>query len=102
MGRKKERCPHCGLQASESFLGLKDHIKTKHEGKKPLHHVYELSTPRGLAAYLKFLARELPDISSHWHYTELVSLSKQKVIGWNSDAGKLIESILHITIDSHL
>ena len=102
MGIKRARCPYCGVYASETFLGLTNHIKTKHEGKKPLHRVYKLSNPRGLAAYLNFLVRVLPDIVSHYHYLELRALSQQQRIGWKQDQGRLIESVLHITIDSHI
>ena len=101
MGRG-QRCPYCGLQASETFLGLKNHIKTKHEGKKPLHRVYKLSNPKGLTAYLNFLVKELPDIVSHFHYTELRAVSQQQTIGWKRDDGRLIESVVHLTIDCHL
>lgn len=81
-------------QVSSSFLGLIQLVQVL--------LVYNVSSLKRLAKFLRFLQVEIRNISTHPHYQELVDLSKGQTIQWKKDFGQTIEKIVHILVDTHV
>ena len=95
-------CPFCGLDTRGFWLTLKDHVRTRHAEQRPVHRVYNITSPKRLRKFLNLLRVELKDIGSHPHYQELTGLSEGKTIGWKTDFGQTIEKLVHILVDTHV
>ena len=95
-------CPFCGLDTRGFWLTLRDHVRTRHAEQRPVHRVYNITSPKRLRKFLNFLRVELKDIPSHPHFQELTDLSERKTIGWKEDLGQSIEKLVHILVDTHV
>ena len=102
MPRSRSACPVCGLDTSKFWLSLKDHLRTKHLGRRPLHRTYNLSSPRRLKLFLAFLAYEIENVRSHPHFEELSQWATNTSIFWKGDGGQMIEKLVHLVINTHV
>ena len=92
----------CGLDTKTFWLSLKDHVRTKHHGRRPLHRTYNLSSPRRLSSFLAFLAYEIENVRSHPHFEELSQWATNKSIFWKGDRGQMMEKLVHLVINTHV
>ena len=95
-------CTECGQQSKNAFLSFRDHVSTKHMRRRPSLRCYHLASPKALGSYLRFLQRELPDISRHVHFSELKAMAAQPDLNWRRDGGQSYEKIVHLTADAHV
>ena len=102
MPRSRAVCPLCGLDTKTFWLSLKDHVRTKHHGRRPLHRTYNLSSPRRLSSFLAFLAYEIENVRSHPHFEELSQWATSQSIFWKGDGGQMMEKLVHLVINTHV
>ena len=102
MPRSRSACPLCGLDTKSFWLSLKDHVRTKHLGRRPLHRTYNLSSSRRLQSFLAFLAYEIQNVRSHPHFEELSQWATNNSIFWKGDGGQMIEKLVHLVINTHV